>query len=343
MSDPIILCENLVKIYKVADLEVLALQGLDLTVQRGELMGIVGASGSGKSTLMNVLGGLIRPSAGKVIVDGHDLLKMSNAAQNKYRREEVGFIWQHGTRNLIPYLTAVENVELPMTLAGQGRHTRQRAEELLDMVGLSHRKDYHLQRMSGGEQQRVAIAVSLANNPTLLLADEPTGELDSTTALTIYDAFQTLNRELGLTILIVSHDPTIAQHVNRVMAIRDGKAASETVRRRRRRNGNDAPSAETADASSAPEDDHIDHYEELLVLDSAGRLQVPKSYREALNITDRVRMEMGEDGSLIIHPVAPDEATTEAVISAETPVTPAPEPEADDNNRLQSFWKRFKR
>ena len=232
-SDNIIVCENLVKIFKVADLEVLALQGLDLTVQRGELMGIVGTSGSGKSTLMNVLGGLVRPSAGKVLVDGHDLLKLSNAAQNRYRREEVGFIWQQGTRNLIPYLSAQENVALPMTLAGQARGAQQRAADLLDMVGLSHRRDYDIGRMSGGEQQRVAIAVALANQPSILLADEPTGELDSVTALTIYDAFQTLNRELGLTILIVSHDPTIARHVGRVMAIRDGKAASETVRRRR--------------------------------------------------------------------------------------------------------------
>ncbi|MCA9949376.1 MAG: ATP-binding cassette domain-containing protein, partial [Anaerolineales bacterium] len=133
----IITCENLVKIYKIADLEVLALQGLDLTVQAGELMGIVGVSGSGKTTLMNVLGGLVRPSAGKVIVDDHDLLKLSDAALNKYRREKVGFIWQQGSRNLISYLSALENVEMPMILAGSsGKKARQRAAELLDMVGL---------------------------------------------------------------------------------------------------------------------------------------------------------------------------------------------------------------
>jgi ABC-type lipoprotein export system ATPase subunit/bifunctional DNA-binding transcriptional regulator/antitoxin component of YhaV-PrlF toxin-antitoxin module len=293
MAEPIILCENLVKIYKIQDVEVLALQGLELTVQRGELMGIVGASGSGKSTLMNVLGGLVRPSAGTAIVDGHDLLKLSDAQINKYRREKVGFVWQQGARNLIPYLNALENVEMPMTLAGvHGRRTRQHAQELLEMVQLSHRRHHKLGQMSGGEQQRVAIAVALANNPRILLADEPTGELDSATALTIYEAFQTLNRELGLTILIVSHDPTIARHVQRVMQIRDGKAASETVRRRRQ--------------PDTPTEQHEDHFEELVVLDSVGRLQLPKQYREALNLHGRARMELVDD-HLIVRPVPPED------------------------------------
>ena len=299
----IITCENLVKIYKIADMEVLALQGLDLTVQQGELMGIVGVSGSGKSTLMNVLGGLVRPSAGKVIVDGHDLLKLSDAAVNKYRREKVGFIWQQGARNLIPYLSALENVEMPMMLAGRaGKKTHSRAEELLDMVGLADRKHHHLSEMSGGEQQRVAIAVSLANEPAILLGDEPTGELDSTTSLTIYEAFRTLNQELGVTILIVSHDPTVAKHVGRVMAIRDGKAASETVRRRRANGEAGTNKGET----TAVHEEHEEHFEELVVLDSVGRLQVPKNYRESLNIKNRVRMELVEDG-VMIRPVSEEE------------------------------------
>ncbi len=299
MTEPMILCENLVKIYKIQDVEVLALQGLELTVQRGELMGIVGASGSGKSTLMNVLGGLVRPSAGKALVDGHDLLKLSDAHINKYRREKVGFVWQQGARNLIPYLNALENVEMPMALAGvHGRNTRQHAAELLEMVQLSHRRHHKLGQLSGGEQQRVAIAVALANSPKILLADEPTGELDSATALTIYEAFQTLNRELGLTILIVSHDPTIARHVQRVMQIRDGKTASETIRRRRQR-----PEAAPAEHQAA---EHEEHFEELVVLDSVGRLQVPKQYREALNLHGRARMEM-VDSHLIIRPVPPEE------------------------------------
>lgn len=287
-AEPLIVCENLVKIYQVADLEVLALQGLDLTVRRGELLGIVGASGSGKTTLMNVLGGLVRPSAGRALVNGQDLLKLSDAAMNRYRRTQVGFVWQQGARNLVPYLNARENVELPMMLAGLGgKQMGERAAALLDMVGLADRQDHYLPQLSGGEQQRVAIAVSLANEPQLLLADEPTGELDSATALTIYNAFQRLNAELGLTILIVSHDPGIARHVHRVMAIRDGKAASETVRAR------------------PPEDaahDGQEHFEELLVLDSAGRLQVPKQVRDELGIGDRVRVEVTAEG-LLIRPV----------------------------------------
>ncbi len=332
MSEPIIVCENLVKIFKVADLEVVALQGLDLTVQRGELMGIVGSSGSGKSTLMNVLGGLVRPSAGKVLVNGHDLLKLSDAAQSKYRREEVGFVWQQGARNLIPYLSAVENVTLPMTLAGRERRARARAEELLDLVGLAHRRDHRLPQMSGGEQQRVAIAVALANRPSLLLADEPTGELDSATALTIYDAFRALNQELGVTILIVSHDRTIVRHVGRVMAIRDGKAASETVRRAPR----PAAMDDQPPDGTAPLAPHDDHYEELLVLDSAGRLQIPKAYREALGIQGRVRMEMTDDGALVIHP-----ADSAAVHTPPTERPAAPEPGA--GGRLRGLLRRGKR
>ncbi len=296
MSEPIILCESLVKIYKILELEILALQGLELTVQKGELMGIVGASGSGKSTLMNVLGGLIRPSAGRVIVDGHNLLKLSDAEINRYRRTKVGFVWQQGSRNLIPYLNALENIELPMMLAGRKR-TRQKAEELLELVGLSDRRFHHLPQLSGGEQQRVAIAVALANDPAILLADEPTGELDSATALTIYEAFKRLNQELGLTVLIVSHDPTIAKHVNRVMAIRDGKTSSETVRARRR-----PRTEETADSADTSPEAEEEHFEELVVLDSVGRLQVPKAYLEELEIGRRVRMEMTEDG-IVIRPV----------------------------------------
>jgi ABC-type lipoprotein export system ATPase subunit/bifunctional DNA-binding transcriptional regulator/antitoxin component of YhaV-PrlF toxin-antitoxin module len=290
-SEPFIICDNLVKIYKIANLEVFALQGLDLIVAPGELMGIVGASGSGKSTLMNILGGLDRPSAGRVWVDGNDLLKMSDAALNRYRRAKVGFVWQQSARNLIPYLSAVENVELPMTLAGNSRGAKKRAKDLLEIVGLGERSHHALAQLSGGEQQRVAIAVSLANSPTLLLADEPTGEVDSQTALSIYQTFQALNRELGLTILIVSHDTGIARHVQRVVAIRDGKLASETVRQTTPTNGGEA----------VAEGAHVEEvFEELVVLDSAGRLQIPKDYLERFNIQGRAKLEITEDGILIV-------------------------------------------
>lgn len=296
-SKPFIVCDNLVKIYKVADLEVVALQGLDLVVRPGELLGIVGASGSGKSTLMNVLGGLDRPSAGRAWVDGKDLLKLSNRDLNQYRREEVGFVWQHGARNLIPYLNAYENVKLPMTLAGQaGRRVNQRAKELLDFVGLSDRMRHTLPELSGGEQQRVAIAVALANTPKFVLADEPTGELDSVTALTVYQLFHDLNRQLGLTMLIVSHDPSIARHVDRVVAIRDGRLATETVRSK----ANGGLGVRSRDRVGAHYEMHEEIFEELTVLDSAGRLQIPKEYLAQFGIKGRARLEITEDGILVL-------------------------------------------
>ncbi len=263
-ATPFIVCDNLVKIYKIAELEVVALQGLDLVINTGEMVGIVGASGSGKSTLMNVLGGLDRPSAGRVWVGGQDLLKLTDVGLDHYRRSQVGFVWQQGARNLIPYLTAQENIEMPMTLVGRaGRERSQRAKDLLGMVGLVERRKHHLSELSGGEQQRVAIAVALANDPKLLLADEPTGEVDTNTAAVIYKIFQDLNRQLGLTTLIVSHDPTIARHVERVVAIRDGKLASETIRK-----PSQPPEQKTGQETTQSKETHEDAvYEELTVLD----------------------------------------------------------------------------
>src|SRR5262245_27632816 len=232
MNEPLILCDNLVKIYKLDDIEVVALQGLDLRVEQGEMMALIGSSGSGKTTLLNVLGGLDRPSAGRVLVAGNDLLKLSDIALNGYRRRYVGFVWQQKARNLIPYLNATQNVELPMIMRGAGQRERQAwANELLEAVGLSARRGHRLAQLSGGEQQRVAIAVALANRPALLLADEPTGELDSATAETIFAILRDLNRTYDLTVVIVSHDPQIARRVDRVVAIRDGKTSSETIRR----------------------------------------------------------------------------------------------------------------
>ncbi len=313
-QEPFVVCDNLVKIYKVADLEVVALQGLDLVIAPGELLGVVGASGSGKTTLMNILGGLDRPSAGRVWVGGNDLLKLSDAALDRYRRAQVGFVWQQGARNLIPYLNALENVELPMTLAGEtGAQKRRRAEALLEAVGLADRGHHRMSALSGGEQQRVAIAVALANNPTLLLADEPTGEVDSATALTIYETFRTLNREFKLTTLIVSHDLGIARHVDRVVAIRDGRLAAETVRRAQ--NGAAANSGEQGDGETAA-DGGAHEFEELTVLDSAGRLQVPKAYLERFGIKRRVRLELTEEGVLIRPAADADRAEdTEALVA----------------------------
>ena len=313
-----VICDDLYKIFKVADIEVMALQGLDLTVKQGELVGVVGASGSGKTTLMNVLGGLTRPSAGQVIIDGKSLLKLSTRELTAYRQVEVGFVWQQGSRNLIPYLSALDNIKLPMTLAGgTGQQNDRRARELMDLVDLSERYDHKPIQLSGGEQQRVAIAVALANEPKLLLADEPTGELDSATSDQIYELFKRLNRDLGLTICIVSHDPLIAQHVGRVVAIRDGKLASETVRRvSPLRDGESVAGGQAfqvADAGS----NWDEHFEELIVLDSAGRLQIPKQYREQLGFENRVEMEVTED-SIVIRPAQNlDETSSQGEIQLE--------------------------
>ncbi|MCX7669621.1 MAG: ABC transporter ATP-binding protein [Anaerolineae bacterium] len=300
------MCENLVKIYRVANLEQVALQGLDLTVERGEMLGIIGPSGSGKSTLMNILGGLDRPSAGRVIVDGRDLRKIPDAALDGYRRTTVGFIWQQSSRNLVPYLTAEENVMLPMTFAGvPPRVKKQRARELLDAVGLAHRRRHRLAQMSGGEQQRVAIAVALANLPKLLLGDEPTGEMDTATALSIYQLLRELNQRYNLTTCIVSHDPTIARHVDRVVAIRDGKTSTETIRQ----------TVTTTNGEGTEEAaQQEDIYHELVVLDSAGRLQVPKEYLEMFAIRGRAQLEVTEQG-ILIRPaqVTPEAATTTTV------------------------------
>jgi len=304
--DPVITCENLVKIYKIADLEVVALQGLDLIVEKGETLGIVGASGSGKSTLLNILGGLDRPSAGRVTVDGQDLLKLSDGALNRYRRNKVGFVWQQTSRNLIPYLTAQENVELPMTVSGMSRREKRAwTRELLDAVDLYDRRRHRLMQLSGGQQQRVGIAVALANKPALLLGDEPTGEVDSATAQTIMDTFHRLGETLGLTTIIVTHDPRIARQVDRVVAIRDGKTSTETIRRvaqlERAMIGERPPEQEGEVAETPEPGEQVESvtYHEYVVLDSAGRLQVPQEYRDQFGIGDRAQLEMVEGGVLI--------------------------------------------
>lgn len=290
-------CENLVKIYKTDEIEVVALQGLDLDVERGELMAIVGNSGSGKSTLLNMLGGLDKPSAGSLFVDGKNLLKFSDKDYMEYKRNTVGFVWQNNARNLVPYLTAAQNVELPMLLKSQ-RRRRERAIELLDKVGLSHRRNSRLDQMSGGEQQRVAIAIALANNPRLLLADEPTGSVDTKTSNVILDIFKELNKTEHITVVIVTHDVKLARHIDRVVAIRDGRTSSEIVRKR----SYVEELNELGDIVRI-EDESQDIHEELVVLDRSGRLQLPKDYMEALKIKggDKVKVELDcEDKKLYL-------------------------------------------
>lgn len=284
-DDLYIRCEDLFKIHKLADLEVVALRGLDLKVRRGEFMAIVGASGSGKSTLLNILAGLDTPSAGRAFVGGQDLLAMTRGEMVEYRRSKVGFIWQQTSRNLVPYLDALQNVEVPMLLAGVSKDAaRERARELLAAVHLEHRLHHRPGMLSGGEQQRVSIAVALANNPPLLLADEPTGELDSVAASDVFDLFGQLNHRYGVTVIIVTHDPDIAAKVDRVVAIRDGRTSVEIFRKLNRQ-GNEVD---------------VTHDEYVLV-DAAGRLQIPRELLEQLSIHDRAKLLMG-DGRLEIVP-----------------------------------------
>ena len=284
-------CDNLVKIYKVADLEVVALQGLDLLVREGEMMALVGPSGSGKSTLMNILGGLDTPSAGRVHVGEYNLLEMTRRDQVFYRRHMVGFVWQQTARNLLPYLTARENVEMPMALAGfPARERHERAADLLERVGLADRMKHHPDRLSGGEQQRVAIAVAMANRPRLLLADEPTGEVDNASAEQIFHVLRTLNQEFGVTVIIVTHDMTVSTRVDRVVGMRDGRTSTEILRRR--------------------EGDVAVGEEEYAILDRAGRLQLPEAYIEALDMRDRVRLRL-EESHVQVWPERPSNANGE--------------------------------
>jgi ABC-type lipoprotein export system ATPase subunit len=276
--EPLIVCDRLVRIYSAEGIEVQALQGLDLVIAPRELTAMVGASGSGKSTLMNILAGLDAPTAGVVRVAGHDLGSMSPRERVQYRRSVVGFIWQQTSRNLLPYLTGSQNVQLPLRFAGASRSARRsRALELLDMLDVAHCARRRPDQMSGGEQQRVAIGVALAGSPTLLLADEPTGELDTETAESVFGALQTANSELGVTVLIVTHDPEVSGMVRRVIAISDGRTSTETLR------------------SDSTDDGRLAHAVEYAVLDRSGRLQLPPEMTDALGMHDRVRLEAEPD------------------------------------------------
>lgn len=282
-------CEGLVKIYKTKDIEVLALQGLELRIEEGELMAIIGNSGSGKSTFLNMIGGLDRPSAGKLFVDGKDLFKLSDQELVDYKRRTVGFVWQNNARNLLPYLTAWQNVQVPM-LFQSGKKKKQRALELLDLVGLSHKKHSRLTQLSGGEQQRIAVAIALANNPRLLLADEPTGSVDAKTGAYILDVFRKINQEMNVTTVIVTHDTLLTKKVNRVVAIRDGKISSERIMKQSYLN-------RLQDINSFTQTEEVQ--DEYAVLDRAGRLQIPREMLEKLQVSGN-RLKIGLDDQKII-------------------------------------------
>src|SRR6201996_644081 len=276
----LIVCDRLVRIYTAEGIEVQALQGLDLVVEAGELTALVGASGSGKSTLVNILAGLDTPTAGSVRVASRDLAAMSARQRLGYRRSVVGFVWQQTARNLLPYLSAAENVALPMAFAGVRSGDRSaRAAELLGALGMADKASRRPGELSGGEQQRVAIAVALANRPQVLFADEPTGELDSATGEEVFAALRSANTDLGATVVIVTHDAEVAGQVQRTVAIRDGRTSSEVVRR--------------TEINALGQSEII--AEEYAVLDRAGRLQLPSDFRRTLGLRDRVGLELAPD------------------------------------------------
>jgi ABC-type lipoprotein export system ATPase subunit len=297
----IIECENLVKIYKTSEIEVCALQGLDLVVESGELMAIIGNSGSGKSTLLNMIGGLDKPSAGKLIVDGKDLFKFTEKQMIEYKRETVGFVWQNNARNLIPYLTARENIETIMAVNPK-LQKKYSALELLEMVGLTQRKNSKLGQLSGGEQQRVAIAIALCNNPKLLLADEPTGAVDTKTTNIILDLFKELNKSLGVTVIIVTHDMQLSKKVDRVVAIRDGRTSSELLRKKSYAMELEVLQSGIQDFESAT--DKEETHEELAVIDRVGRVQIPMEILEKIGLKgkNKIKIELEGDRIVLVSP-----------------------------------------
>jgi len=279
-DDAMIRCERLVRIFSVGGVETQALQGLDLMLRRGELTALVGASGSGKSTLLNILAALDLPTGGQARVAGHDLLTMGAKERLAYRRRTVGFLWQQTARNLLAQLTAAENIELPMRLARTGRaERRRRTGELIGLLGVTDVADRLIGELSGGQQQRVAIGVALANEPAVLLADEPTGELDTETADEVFAALRTVNAETGVTVLVVTHDPMVSEQVSRTIAIRDGRISTEVLRR-------------VATDEHGREEHHAEEYS---VLDRAGRLQLPRDFIDTLELRDRVRLALEPD------------------------------------------------
>ena len=304
---PDIWCEDLVRIYSTEGVEVQALQGLNLVVDPGDVVALVGASGSGKSTLLGILSGLDRPTGGRARVAGVDLLSMSRAQRVDYQRHTVGFVWQQTSRNLLPFLTAAENVALPMVISGRRERAR-RVADLLDLLGIADCAARRPTELSGGQQQRVAIATALANSPAVLLADEPTGELDDAASAQVLEVMREAAGSLGTTVLVVTHDPTVSDHVRRTVAIRDGRTSTEVLRY--------VVTDESGEQRQVAR--------EYTVIDRAGRIQLPKAHVEGLGLRDRVRLEQ-EDTHVQVWPDDEEHQTGQGSQSPDDGgATPAP-------------------
>lgn len=292
---PLIVCDNLVKIYKATDIEVMALQGLDISINEGEMVAIVGNSGSGKSTFLNMIGGLDKPTAGRLYVDGKNLFTMSDEDLVNYKKKTVGFVWQNNARNLLPYLTALQNIQIPM-LFDDPSEKEERAMKLLELVGLADKRDSKLSMLSGGEQQRIAIAIAIANKPKILLADEPTGSVDVKTGNMILDIFNKINKEENTTVIIVTHSLELADKVQRVVSICDGKTSSEKIMTKGYKSKLAEVESFTEEVSESPKTTH----EEYAIIDRFGRVQIPKDMLNEIGVDGyRVKMEV-VDGKIII-------------------------------------------
>ena len=281
---------DVIKIYEEprTGLQIPALRGVELSIKEGELVCIIGPSGAGKSTLLKLLGGLDRPSSGSIIVGDKRIDQLPEEHLTEYRRYDVGFLWQFPEKNLLPVLTALENIELPMKIAGFPREKRRkRALELLDKVGLKDRASHRLHQLSGGEAQRVSLAVALANDPKVVLADEPTGELDTKTTLEIISFMRELNQEYNKTIVVVTHDMRFEQRSDRAFRILDGMISG--IRQAKNK------TATTIDIETPPE------REELIYVDQFGNMRIPKHFLKEAGIKNHVRIKV-ENGKLIVEP-----------------------------------------
>ena len=349
---PDIVCRDLVRIFRTRDVEVQALQGLDLVVERGDITALVGASGSGKSTLLTILSGLDEPSAGSAVVAGVDLSGLSARDRALFHRHRVGFVWQQTSRNLLPFLTAAQNVAAVLAVAGLrgGRARRRRVDEVLGLLDVADLGDRLPRELSGGQQQRVALAVAVAGDPAVLLADEPTGALDDETSAEVLEAMRLLNERSGVTTLIVTHDASVAEHVRRTVQIRDGRTSTEVLRRRRGEPvaGGAGSTAATGDVDTgmgtgtarrtlADADQGDVVAEEFSVIDRVGRLQLPEAFQQQLGLRDRVRLSLEPDHVAVRpgHDPAPAPAPAAAPAPAPAPApaaapAPAPATAADD-------------
>ena len=309
-----ITCRNVVRAFQVSDHEIVALRGIDFTMERGEMVAIVGPSGAGKSSLLNLLGGLDKPTAGQLNIGGLNLLELKGRALADYRLRQVGFVWQQVSRNLMPHRSALRNVTLPMMLAGvPTRERRERALALLDAVNITEHAHKRPTQLSGGQQQRVAIAVALANNPALLLADEPTGSLDHKSARQVMELIARLRAEYDLTILMVTHDMEMAAFADRTLTLRDGALGQDLTH---------------AEAEAPPR------------LDDSGRIQLPAAVRRHLDEAARISVEIRPEG-VLLRPEQEDVQDTEGLLNDMLPQDNLPQAVQNGHSRLR-FWRRRK-